>query len=237
MFLRNYPAMVVKDSLIVADLHLGITKELYEKGIMIPQQSKTLSERINELKKKTKTNRLILLGDAKHKIPVISRQEYREVPEFFKKIDYNKVVITKGNHDGELETLLDSTEKNIKIRDFVSIGDYTFTHGHIKIKTNKKNIVIGHNHPKIIFKDSVGAIYFEQVWVRGEAIYEGKKRNIIIVPTFNELTGSMVINDNKLSDRDHTNFMGPIAKNMRNRRVYLLDGTDIGFLEDLIKKR
>ena len=99
MFLRNYPAMVVKENLIVSDLHLGITKELYESGIMMLQQSSRLSERLNKIKSMTKTRRLVILGDVKHEIPVISIQEKKEIHKFFERLNFNKVIITKGNHD------------------------------------------------------------------------------------------------------------------------------------------
>ncbi len=237
MFLRNYPAMVVKENLIIADLHLGITKELYESGIMIPQQSKTLAERLNEIKNITKTKRLVILGDVKHEIPIISKQEQKEVPRFFINLNFSKIIITKGNHDGRIEEILAGCKKQIKIKSSFAAGSYAFTHGHIKIKTKNKKIVIGHNHPKIMFKDAMNALYFEQVWVKGEAFYDNIKREIIIMPPFNELAGSLVVNDMKRSDKEHRHFMGPIAKHMKNIHVYLLDGTDLGDLRNLAVKR
>ena len=237
MFLRNYPAMVVKENLIVSDLHLGITKELYESGIMMPQQSSRLSERLNKIKSMTKTRRLVILGDVKHEIPVISIQEKKEIHKFFERLNFNKVIITKGNHDGRIEELIANVKKDIKIKNSFAVGGYAFTHGHIKIKTKKKKIVIGHNHPKIMFKDAMNATYFEQVCIKGEAVYDGKKREIIIMPPFNELAGSLVVNDMKRSDKEHKHFMGPIARHMTNINVYLLDGTDLGNLMSLTVRR
>lgn len=237
MFVRNYPAMVVDKSLIITDLHLGITKELYDAGVFIPQQSKTLANKINKLKAMTKTKKLVILGDLKHKIPVISWQEYHEVPQFFQNIDFDNVVVTKGNHDGDLEKIILDTGKKVKVKNFHTAGGYAFTHGHMNIKTNKRTIVIGHNHTKILFTDEMGATYFEQVWVKGSTIYDKKERKIIIMPPFNELSGSFVINDTKLSDREHRNFRGPIAKNITNHRLYLLDSTDLGLVDDILASK
>ncbi|MFC2143504.1 metallophosphoesterase [Candidatus Aenigmatarchaeota archaeon] len=234
MFITNEPALVINDSLIISDLHLGITRELRFSGVHIPSQVTPLAKKINSLKKKTNTKRLVILGDVRHNIPTVSWQEFNEIPEFFRKIDFKEIVVTKGNHDGNIESLVDDFfDKNIKIKKSTTIGDYYLTHGHRIPTTKKKKIIIGHNHPKIMFRDDLGSVYFERVWV----ISSGK-RETIIMPSFNELSGSMVINDSSLSDRVHKTFMGPIAKNIKNPRIFLLDGTDLGHLNDLkIKKR
>ncbi len=155
---------------------------------------------------------------------------------FFQATDFNNIVITKGNHDGDIENLVRDIGKKIAIKKSFSAGNYTFTHGHMNIRTKKKIIVIGHNHPKIMFRDEMGATYFEQVWIKGDVVYNSDKKQVIIMPPFNELAGSFVINGKKISDKEHTRFMGPIAKNMRNHRVYMLDGTDLGYLREIQKK-
>jgi len=222
MFVTNHPAMIIEKHLVVSDVHLGITKELYDSGVSMPSQVDSLVDRIHELKRKTKATNLILLGDVKHKVPGTNWQEIREIPEFLKKLKFRKIIITKGNHDAQIEKMIPK-KKNISVKKTFTVGDYLFTHGHMKVET-KKNIVIGHNHPHVMFRDDLGAIYLQPVWVVGKT----NGQSVTIVPNFNKLSGAAAINEKGL--------MGPIAKKLKNPRIFLLDGTDLGNLKDLKMK-
>jgi len=223
MFLKNYPAMKIGRTLVIADLHLGITKDIYDRGILLPNQTAMLANEINKLKKTTRTSRLVILGDIKHKVPGISFQEMRDVPKFLSSLKYREIIIVKGNHDGGIEKIVKGNE-NVKVRKFMTINDYYLTHGHRNAKTAKKTIIIGHNQPHVRFRDDMGARYTEPVWVRGALI--GKKK-LIIMPAFNRLCGATIVNKDEL--------LGPVAKKLIKSRthVYLLDGTDIGTIKDL----
>jgi len=85
-FIKNYPALFIPEikTLVIADLHIGISYELYKSGINIPSQVKEMKKTIEKLIKQTKAKRLIILGDIKHDVPGISVQELREIPEFLK---------------------------------------------------------------------------------------------------------------------------------------------------------
>lgn len=226
MFLTNEPALIINKTLIIADLHLGITRELYESGISVPSQVKKMVEKIHKLKKMTKAIRLVILGDIKHKVPGISWQEFREVPEFLSLLRFKNIIIVKGNHDGNIEKMIPNKDK-IKVKKSISINNYFLTHGHRKANT-KNNIIIAHNHPHIRFRDKLGALYTEPCWVIGKIRIKEKTKQIvdlIIMPAFNELCGATIVN--------HHTLLGPIAKKIVNPRVHLLDGTDLGALKDL----
>lgn len=220
MFVKNEAAMKVGGYLVIADVHIGLTKELWESGVSLPSQVKKFAERLNGLKGITKTKNLIIVGDLKHKITGASIQEKREIPEFLGMLKFSKIIVIKGNHDGFIEHLVKGLA-NVTIRKSFSIGDYAFTHGHRSIKTKKKIIVVGHNHLCVKFRDDVGAVYNEPAWVRGKI--NGK--TIIIMPAFNELCGYYAVNKGS--------FHGHIASKLKNPRIYLLDGTDIGRIKDL----
>ncbi|MHC4479340.1 MAG: hypothetical protein ACYTEL_27285 [Planctomycetota bacterium] len=81
-FVTGKPALLVGKSLVVADLHLGIEREFYQSGIKFPSQTEKIKDMVEGLVKITKAERLILLGDVKHKVPGISLQELREIPQF-----------------------------------------------------------------------------------------------------------------------------------------------------------
>ena len=220
MFVVGKPALVIRGALIIADLHIGITRELYESGISMPSQVRGMVDRIHELKKTTKAKHLVILGDIKHKVPGTNWQELREVPELLYAVRFKKITIIKGNHDGNIERMVG---EGVKVKKFMVIGEYLLTHGHRNAKT-KKNIIIGHNHPHIKFRDKLGAIYTEPVWVRGK-IKNSESRELIIMPAFNELCGAVVVNQD--------GFLGPIAKRIRDAHAFLLDGTDLGLIKDL----
>lgn len=218
MFIKNEPAMKLKSSLIVADIHLGITRQMMENGILLPSQAAGMADKINMLGQRTKSRNLVLLGDVKHKVPGTSYQEMKEIPEFLDKLKFKKITIVKGNHDGNIERLVDGKANIVKS---VRISGWLLTHGHMS--SNAKKIIIGHNHPCVYFVDQMKARYTEKVWVH----YVGKKE-IIWMPAFNELCGCAVINNDAAG-------LGPIARKMdlAQARAFLLDGTDIGIVSNL----
>lgn len=229
MFVTNQKAILLEGRLVIADLHLGITRDLYRAGVSLPSQLRPFIERIHALKKLTHAKELVLLGDVKHNVPGISFQELREIPELLASLRFSRITITKGNHDGKIESLVPDSGK-IRIRKSVVVGDYLLTHGHRGVET-KKNIIIGHNHPNVKFTDSMGNAYIEPVWIRASSA----GRKIIVMPAFNELAGSMVVNDPKASSEGYKPFLGPIAKKIvrEKAKLSLIDGTDLGLLEDV----
>lgn len=225
MFVANCPAMHLKDYLVISDLHLGITRELYKAGFSVPSQVKFLSGRLMKLKKITKAEKLVIIGDVKHNIPAISWQEMKELPEFLSLLSFEKVILVKGNHDGNIENLVNGLD-NVTVRESFSVGDYFLTHGHRKIRTRKPNIVIGHNHPSVKLKDRMGAYYTLQCWLIGKIRLETWHK-LILMPAFNPLSGSCIVNGSE-------KLMGPLAKNLSaSSDVYLLDGTHLGKVKEL----
>ena len=230
MFVKDEPVMKVGKYLVIADVHIGLTKDLWESGISLPSQVKAMVQRLNALRKITKSKGLIIVGDLKHKTTGISMQERREVPEFLRSLKFAEIIVVKGNHDGHVEKLTAGIRK-VSVRKSFSVGNYCFTHGHRAVSTKKKIIVIGHNHLCVRFRDDVGAVYAEQVWVRGKAVQKDAKgvmhsKTIVIMPAFNELCGYYSANKAK--------FHGPVASKLGGgAHVYMLDGIDLGRISDL----
>ena len=86
-FVTREPALLINSNgnraLIVSDLHIGIEYEYYLRGMRIPSQTKSMVNRLDTLIESTKADRLVIIGDIKHRVPGISKQELREIPEFF----------------------------------------------------------------------------------------------------------------------------------------------------------
>ena len=248
----NEPAIKIilknENILTVADLHIGIETAYRDAGANIPSQSKKMIKRLTGLCKKENINRLILLGDIKHTVPTTSYQELEEIPDLFynllKIVDHIDVVL--GNHDGNFERFVPAiNDIQIEIhssKGFV-IDVFGFFHGHTwpnKTLMKCDHILMGHNHPNILFTDELGGRLYKQCWVRASfnsdvvsQRYEDFNRDgeLIIMPAFNNLGTGTSIND------PEQDLLGPIIKNeminMADARIFLLDGTYLGKLMNL----
>lgn len=248
-FLRDKPVLILEKekTCILADLHLGIEYELYSKGISIPSQINSIQNRIISLINQEKIERLIILGDLKHQIPNTSWQERKEIPKFLSELS-NKVEISlvKGNHDGGIEKLVNGNFKIHSGKGF-KLKKFYFSHGHAypsELVCDSEYLIMSHIHPSVEFKDKLGYRSLEKCWVRGGLNKEkfrekyGKKKikltRFIIVPAFNSLISGNPINKRLEKNEE---YISPLIRNGFLRwdksRVFLLDGTDLGKIEDL----
>ncbi len=229
--------------LAVADLHLGIEYEIFKSGISIPSQINKIQKKLDGLIFSHNIKHLILLGDIKHNIPIPSRQELRELPDFLEHFaERTKVSIVKGNHDGDIERF---APKNAKIYDgsgFV-IKNFGFAHGQSWLAPDLLDceyLVIGHEHPAVEFKDSLGYRSIEHCWLKcdiDKKFLEKKfkkkcaLKQAIIMPAFSHIVGGMAFN------KENFEPLGPLFKFLRWKEsdVFLTDGTYLGALKELTK--
>ncbi len=246
-FLTNFPAVFIKEieSLVISDLHIGLEHELFSKGVTIPAQSDKFSKILKKLISLTESKNLIIVGDVKYKVAGISKREIKEIPKFLSSIsEYSKVIITKGNHDAGLEEIVPKNVEVYSSRGF-KIKKFGFFHGHAwpsKSLMRCDYLFMGHLQPSIELKDKFGYFFREQVWLVGklnQKMIKGKYKinktgnlKIIVIPSFNRLSGSLAVN--KLSKKD---LIGPFFKekilDLDKMKVYLLDGTYLGRVKDL----
>lgn len=237
-FVTDEAALLAGKALIIADLHLGIEKEFYDSGIRLPSQVNKIKARIEKLIENTEAKKLIFLGDVKHKVPGISWQEQREVPEFLnyfnRKIDTELVL---GNHDTDLKGLI----PNIKLhkKGLMLEGVY-LTHGHLWPDAGFLEagyVVVGHTHPLLEITDRLGYSWRFPAWIKAGLVrkkilekYSPGKRlpELVIMPSFNEFSGGVRMNSSKL----FRERFGPLVRssNLKKGKVYLLDGTYLGEL-------
>jgi putative SbcD/Mre11-related phosphoesterase len=254
--IHGEPAFVIKhpdeqngNALVLADLHYGIEHSLAEAGARLPSQTGRLTERIISLCSKVSVSNLVLLGDIKHTVPRTSKQEWYELPEVFERLHeaVDSIDIIPGNHDGGLRKLIPSSLSKIKLHPNSGcvLFDIGFFHGHTwpdeKVLCSKQ-VLMAHNHPHVLFVDKLGGRASFPCWVRGRL---NKKRasdrysnigdsnpEIIILPAFNDLGSGTPVNTTK------PEFLGPLLKNgmvdTDDAEIYLLDGTALGKLNDLI---
>lgn len=240
-FITGQPALLLRGRvLVIGDLHLGIEYEFRKAGVRLPHRTDKLLEKTRGLVRQTKAKRLIILGDVKHKVPGLSFQEEREIPHFLNQLDrIVDVEIVPGNHDGQLQRLV----PNIKFHPSqgLLLGKTYLAHGHSWPSPDflrADQVIIGHNHPMIEFRDKLGYVWREPVWVRAGldrkklAARYGKVRKppeLVVFPTFNDFAGGRAVNS---FYGKKGAFMGPLAKCARPRsaKIYLLDGTYLGEL-------
>ena len=224
-FLQNERALVMKDFLVIADLHIGYEKTLEERGYKIPSMRKDFIERIKKLQKENKSRKLIILGDVKHTVPVATWDEKYEIPNFFKEMSglFDRIIVIKGNHDGNIERMVH--EKKVEIVPELILEDFAFTHGH-RYPTEKamecRTLVMGHIHPTFKIRDRTGTMHNYPCWVMGkikkkklEKYKNIKCENVLIVPSFNQLTTG------------YKGLSGPLAKAIKREAIYLLDLTKV----------
>lgn len=249
-FLNGKPALLISDKkfgkiLVIADLHLGIEHELYNAGIVIAPQAEKFYKEIDKLLHFTKADKLIIIGDLKHKVPGISFRELREVPKLMEPLSKKiEISIARGNHDVEFGSDIIPESVEVHGSEGFSIGPYGFFHGHAwpaRELLKCDYLFTAHIHPTVEFVDDFGFRLVEKVWVKGtldEKIVRKKYRikkdtrlgklQTIIFPAFNPIISGVPLN----SKRAKKDYIGPIlssgAFDIKKAEAYMLDGSALG---------
>ncbi|MEM3852511.1 MAG: metallophosphoesterase [Methanomassiliicoccales archaeon] len=217
---------------IVADIHLGLGEELEEAGFNAKRNAVEMEEmllRLSEIE-----NRLVILGDLRHTVGFVRRSE---VPAFLSALlrSYERIDIVPGNHDALIARGLPQRVILHSSDGFVEDGN-AFIHGHTWPPVElmeADTLIMGHLHPAIAFKDSLGNTYIEKCWLRipfrktdASGRYPKLPTELIVLPAFNPLLSGTPVN------RKEYTPLGPLLKSdlvrMEKGKVYLLDGTYLG---------
>lgn len=228
--------------LCVGDLHIGIEADLRYRGVIVPSQTHRMERELIDLS--VGVDRLVVIGDVKHQVPGSTRQEHVEVPRFFNSLlnHYPRIDLVKGNHDTDIESMLPSRVTVHDQEGFVLYG-VGFVHGHAWPSQEvmaTRLLVMGHNHPAVIFEDGLHHNQVERCWVRcrfknGGGRYEKVPEEAIMVPAFNRSLGGGPVN------LEGPRMLGPLLSNglldLDNGQVYLMDGLLLGTVSSLKVKR
>lgn len=230
-------ALLLPDAktVVVGDLHVGLESGLREMGVNIPSQTLRMRERLLKILDETRAERLVVIGDLKHKVPYSTRQEQQELPWFFRGFPV-PVELVRGNHDVDLEGLLDVV---IHPAGGIRVGDVGLLHGHEwpdEDVMSARILVTCHNHPAVMLADELGHRHKEACWIRtrflGRAHYEKVPEQLLVMPAFNELTGGTAFNA-----PEGKRLLGPLFGNgmldVDGARVYTVDGVDLGTIAAL----
>ena len=194
--LHPHAALLLEDHrkyIAVSDLHIGLEAELASKGVTIRQTlvSDMLSELLG-LVESEHADGVVLLGDVKHTVGSISKQEWDDVPSFLKQLSARAdVYLVPGNHDSNIRHLVPECV-NVASAKGMALGDTLLVHGHAMpsgVRSGVRRIVMGHVHPVFVKKGSV--VSGQRVWVsmqaRKEALFSSEDGlvDVVVVPSFN----------------------------------------------------
>ena len=240
-FYASGPAVAIERRekvLAIADPHFGVEADLHRHGLHFESRSALRLDRLMEIIEESDPDYLVVLGDLKHMIPYVTRQEKAEMPQILKTIRREtEFRLAPGNHDTGLEHYL---EKDELLPAAGAVIDGTgYFHGHMIPDESLFGhlIICGHHHPVVNLYDDVGCA------LRGTPGYllaevdpsswtktaPATPTRVLLVPAFYELAGGMdvrMIPGNKIS---------PIAKAIRPEtgEVFLRDGTYVAPFTEL----
>ncbi len=252
--------------LVIADLHLGYEIELSKRGIYIPSTIDEIFNRIAHILEIFKCTRLIVNGDFKHSIPVVTWREQVKILTLLNTLvsRYNITIdIIPGNHDGNISTIIEGIKHvNLLSRRGVIVRNSRdrvgILHGHTWppfFMIEQANVIlIGHNHPSVsIPVKPFGRITFPcwiSLKVSKRILLEHMERKsrvachthargflrIVLMPAFSDIVGSHPFNE-----ITYGKYLSPILNSvprecLRNSEIYTIDGTYLGKLS-LLKAR
>jgi len=222
-----------KKNIIITDVHIGFENSMTSNEIYIGKNS-TVNESIQELIEiidLEKPDSVILLGDIKSSVKTITKNEWEDVPLFFRKIrERCDVILIPGNHDANIQRLVPENISMISSTGMVE-ENILLTHGHTMPSekfSHIDKIIMGHLHPVFFQEDSI--MNGQRVWVsiktEKENIFPNQTGDIeiTIVPSFNKYFYATHRKQYKKSISPIINKIKTISK----AKIITLDGTIIG---------
>lgn len=250
----GWPALLVEKpvkTLLISDIHFGFEAELAEKGIHIPSQTWKLRDLLLKLIRETSAERVIVLGDLKHQVPLSSWIEWREMPKVLRDLKEMgvEILLVPGNHDGGIEAMLGDTVSYHPSRGMLLDAEQRIFifHGHTWPSgeaVDSDVIVMGHLHPMVSLRTDVGVALRKRVWLLlngdrkllGERLGVKSKRRsrlrLVVMPAFNPmLTGISV---NTITPRDRLwPLMRSGAFKLEEAEAITLTGERLGSVGEL----
>lgn len=220
----------------LADYHAGIEAGLRYDGVELQSAADRRRERLVSVLGRTDADRVVVIGDLGHAIGAPFDEEREELTTLFDTIDV-PVTLVKGNHDGELESVLDDrADVTVTPSHGTVIGDVGFAHGHTwpaPAVIEAAVVCMGHEHPVVRLSDSVGGVRKERAWLRGaldtdpfaarcdRTVPSGGE--LVLFPAFNDRSGGTWVNV------EGQEFLAPfLPEGIAEAEAFLLDGTRLG---------
>lgn len=223
------PALYVKslDAIIVADIHLGLEWELEEKGVHIPFPTyEPIVKSLRNMFNYRSARRLIILGDIKNEFGDINPEEWTQVQDFVNDVRSlgAEPILIRGNHDNFVRIAL--RRLNVEFKEPpVRMGKYILIHGDgdHELPSGGDTVLMGHEHPVISIRDSIGVKHRFKSFLYGEH----QSTRIIVLPSMNPLTMGTAVNEVETGE-----LLSPIL-----RKVDIMSFTPILLVQGEVLKK
>jgi putative SbcD/Mre11-related phosphoesterase len=242
--LYPYPILIIEVSnsdryLVITDIHIGFEDKINKKGVYIDPK-KNVDELLDVLSHtihKTQIKNLVILGDLKSSINVITRSEWNNVPYFLNSLSkICNIYLVPGNHDGNIVHLI-SSDVNLMSARGMEVSNILLTHGHTipTIGNNISKIVAGHLHPILVKEGNI--LNGQKVWIRiilkkSENKTKERKIEFIVIPHFNKYLNyyHRFADENIAKKRSNL----PLLNNLITKKKWAIDQAFIISLEGAI---
>jgi len=216
-------AVMLGNSLIVADLHLGYEVAMAREGFYLPRVFHEVVGRLKAILERERPKRLIINGDLKHSF-VPEWRERQELKAFVEEVSphVEEVVLVRGNHDVGARWL---EKLGVEILDGATLYGWTVVHGHRLVEGER--FIIGHEHPSIRLRDEVGALLKVPAFLLGD--------DMVVLPAFspwaygNDVTREIVSPFLRGRNMDDARVLVPMDGE-------LLDFGKLGKLSEILSK-
>ncbi|ERG94562.1 metallophosphoesterase [Haloquadratum walsbyi] len=185
-------------ALVIADYHAGIEIGLrYERGVELDSNAEDRRHRLLNLLTGHPVDRLIILGDAGHRIGNPDDKETQELTSVFEAVlNHAPITVVRGNHDAGIESVATAVETDsaqtgntidVTEASGINFGDIGFVHGHSwpdETVLDCDILCVGHEHPQLRVADHVGGSQQTRAWLRGPLDWTPFQNKLEIKTTF-----------------------------------------------------
>lgn len=221
--------LIIKDVLVLSDIHLGFEEAQNRRGIFIPRVTfKALLDRLQKMLMGRHFASIILNGDVKHEFGSISPSEWRTILQFvnFLKQYTDHIVMVEGNHDPLLKYV--AKKYAIPLVNHVFVYGIYITHGDVVPEDadfkQASTVVIGHDHPAVGLRRGMRKEVYK-CFLRGK----WKQKQLLVMPSCTLLSEG--------SDILAHHFLSPfLQQNIATFEVYVVADTvySFGKVKDLM---
>lgn len=168
-----------RQSLIIADVHLGKPAAFRMAGIAVPETTTDADlGRIERLIRATTCRQLIILGDLLHARSGMQPGMIASVEAWRANHESLEIVLVRGNHDRNSGPVPETWKMDC-IEGIWKSGPFQFSHEPMEDPAGY--VMAGHIHPAIVLREKFGP------GIRAACFCVGKKRAIL--PAFGSFTG------------------------------------------------
>jgi len=238
--LHPYPALLLTTSrshLVVGDLHISFEEKFATKGVKIRPSITEMLQTLRELVDRHRPDEVIILGDLKASVNMVTGSEARLIPEFLLAVASKSTLsIIPGNHDHGINHLI---PKNIRVHDAfgIMLEDSLLMHGHTTMHPRYKEanrVIMGHVHPR--FKEPGSPLDGAPLWLilkaERRAVCEDAAEGpieIVVVPPLNQALFSMT--RTLLPEDSIAPILRRAAGSIMDAKLLTLDGDLVGDID------